>query len=112
MNPKDEIDLLLKQDKARCVRQKTHKVWKLSNGAIFVIASTPQDTRADRNALARLKTLLGFHEKGRGQPGQRRKRKPVIESLAARVVAVTGLPNDVDFEALMDAQGVKRLKNR
>jgi len=44
---------------ARLKRDKKHRVYELPNGRNFVVASTPSDARADRNAISDLRAATG-----------------------------------------------------
>lgn len=71
MNPRSQVDELLKRAGAVMVRSKKHEVWTLPNGSTFVRACTPSDQRADHNNLSDLKRVLGITSEG-GKIGERR----------------------------------------
>ena len=52
------VDQLLRDHGARLIRQKKHKVYKLSNGAQLVMSSTPSDVMVSRRRLADLRRAI------------------------------------------------------
>lgn len=58
MEPRVEVEQLLKASGAVLKRNKKHEVWELPNGHTFTRANTPSDYRADANSLADLKRIL------------------------------------------------------
>ena len=56
-NPAKELQRLLKAH-GTLVRAKKHKVYRLDNGKTFVLAASPSDHRACKNALTDLRRLL------------------------------------------------------
>ncbi len=69
------VRALLKEHKAVFVRQTKHEIWKLPNGNILTLPSTPSDYRAWKNALSFLYAELDLHDAKRGTPGERREKK-------------------------------------
>ena len=76
MSPQEEIRFLLKEHGAVLRRISKHPVWNLPNGKVFVESSTPGDWRAGKNSLQELRTLLEIQDPNRGQPGERRPKRP------------------------------------
>jgi hypothetical protein len=59
MDSRQEIYRLLRDHRADLVRHNRHKVYRLPNGALFVMGETRTDYRGWRNGLAQLRRLLG-----------------------------------------------------
>lgn len=53
-----KVDQLLRDYGAQLIRQKKHRVYRLSNGAQLVMSSTPSDVRVSRKRLTDLKRLI------------------------------------------------------
>lgn len=70
-----EILRLLKENGAVLARENGHRVWRLRDGRMFTMSSTPSDVRALKNALSVLRRLLGVNDLDRGAPGQRREKR-------------------------------------
>ena len=52
------VEQLLRDNGAQLIRQKKHRIYKLSNGAQLVMSSTPSDVRVSRKRLTDLKHIL------------------------------------------------------
>lgn len=76
MDPKAEVERLLKEHGAKLDRKRKHCVWKFPDGRIWVCAATPSDKRAMDNQLCDLRKLLGVTPEIHKNP--RRRRKPGI----------------------------------
>lgn len=132
--PDSEKQLLLRtiqEHGGRLVRQKRHLAFRFPTGRVFIVPKTPSDSRAWRNSLSALKRFLGITRLARGissrvnrQPRARSKQTPaagqpskinsVIHSSALSVWnnLEKKLIGAGDFEALMLAQGVGKLKRK
>jgi hypothetical protein len=58
MSPQHEVFTILNDAGAVLVRQRKHKIFRFQDGRIWVIPSTPGDSRAWRNNLAGLRRHL------------------------------------------------------
>jgi hypothetical protein len=58
MNPRDELQRLLKQYKFALVGQNRHYKFQNPQGKLYVCAKTPSDWNAWRNALSTLKRVI------------------------------------------------------
>jgi hypothetical protein len=109
----------------RLTRHKRHLVFKFPTGHVFIVPKTPGDVRAWRNSLSSLKQFLGLKQLGRGTSSGLKQQglvcmtpKPA-PSKGTAFVSVPIIPNDLekdrigadDFEALMLAQGVRKLES-
>jgi len=70
---REKVAALLKEHEAELVRNRTHQIWRLPNGRLFVQSNTPSDRNAERNSITHLRRLLGIKRKG--GDGVRRERK-------------------------------------
>lgn len=76
MNAEQEIERLLRENRAVLKRDTPHLVYEFPNGRKFTMSKTPSDWRAAHKALAVLRGVLGFTgNDGRGTPGERRAKK-------------------------------------
>jgi hypothetical protein len=115
----------------RLVRKKRHLVFQFPTGQVLIVPKTPSDARVWRNSLSALKGFLGITREARGISSRVKRRRrvrtkqkpaaaqpikgtPAILSSARRVWS--GLEKDWteagDFEALMLAQGVRKMKRK
>mgnify|MGYP007108819393 CR=1 FL=1 len=60
MDPRDGVERLLRNCKARLLRSKTHLVWLLPTGRRWVIPKSPSDSHAWRNNFQELRKVLGI----------------------------------------------------
>jgi len=88
---KKRINALLRDSGAELIRQKKHKIYRLTDGRNFVQPSTPSDTNAYRNGERDLIRLLSNLPKQDAKRTTARDPEPVGATTA---VARIGLPNN------------------
>lgn len=78
MDPREGVQQLLRNCKARLLRSKTHPVWLLPTGRRWVVPKSPSDSHAWRNNFQELRKILGIRLAKRRSNGAREKRpRPV-----------------------------------
>jgi hypothetical protein len=85
----DEVIAKLKQHGATLVRHKKHQVWRLPDGRVLTLSTSPSDRKlAALNAMRDLRRLLG--EQAEYHDGERRVRKP--KKAARRSLGILAQP--------------------
>ena len=94
---KKEVMRILREHGAVLERTKTHKVWRFPDGRIHVLPGSPSCSHSWKNQLHDLRNFLELNE-GRGQPGERRPRKPRKKRIRPEIT--TGIARDVELRDL------------
>ena len=109
------------------VRQRKHHVYRFPSGKVFVVPNTPSDVRAWHSSLATLKRVLGMRLVqhvgiSQGKKKQQPHKTETVHTVACKFMASEAAPTSLKsalekslierehFEALMLAQGVRKLE--
>jgi hypothetical protein len=113
MSGKSKFFSLVMQHGGHEIRRKNHRVFCFPNGVLFVVSKTPSDHRSWENAHSKLRRALGLAPQ-KAHVGLRRARQ--IKHRQTDRLKLTAIADSqkgsVDFEKLMEAQGVKKVKWR
>lgn len=123
---KDSVLRLIAEHGGTLVRQRKHHIYRFPSGKVFVVPNTPSDIRAWHHSMATLKRVLGMRHvqqagipPGKNHPPHKtHKVYPVACKFMASEASPTSLKSALEkslieqehFEALMLAQGVRKLE--
>jgi hypothetical protein len=101
-----EVIRLLKEHGATLERTKKHHIWRLPDGRIHVLPSSPSCAYAWKNQLSDLRKFLGVVPSDRGKPGERRakktKTKRVTSDFSRETAAILLAPSIRGLDALSE----------
>jgi len=124
---KNSVLNLIAEHGGTLVRQRKHHIYRFPSGKVFVVPNTPSDIRAWHHSMATLKRLLGMRrpvQQAGIPPGTKRPphKTHTVHPVACKFMASEASPTSLKsalekslieqehFEALMLAQGVRKLE--